>query len=169
MKNNLTDKRGFCIKKKSAAIIAMFLILSVAGVVCYFVLKAPKPVTAEIFSGIMRDNGFAVTDRMGDDGIDPNINKAVIVAVKDDLYLQYRSFEDSEQAKIFYDDNSSAYVDQYTGELNRIGDKEYESIRLKSDMGRYFVVSRIDNTVIVAETYNAFIDEMNDIFEKLGY
>ena len=162
MKNNLTGK-------KSATIIAAVFLLAISGIVAYFLLKAPNPLTADEFSRILQSEGFYVRNRTDEDGIDPKINKAVIVAVKGDLYLQFRSFSDEEHAKKFYANNSSAYVDQYTGKLSEKSNGEFETVRLKSDMGRYFIVSRIDKTVIVAETYNSYFEDMNKVFEKLGY
>lgn len=168
MKNNLTPKRNLYVNKKAAAIVAALVVAALA-VAAYFVFSAPQPVDAAEFSSFMEAKGFSASDKTGDDGIDANKTEAVVSAIKGDMNVQYRGFTQDGYAEDFYKEIRDAYVSQYQGDLNEKSGKNRESLTFAADFGRYFVVSRIENTVIVAETYNSQSEELNNIIEDIGY
>ena len=169
MNNNLTQKRKFCINKKVAVISATLLIVALAAALICFAMNNPKSVTSSEFSSFMEAKGFSVSDKTDDDGINRGITEAVVSAIESDMNVQYRSFINEKYAQDFYEGIRQAYISQYPGDLKEKDGKNRESIRLAADFGHYFIVSRIENTVIVAETYNSQSEEMNDIIKKIGY
>lgn len=161
--------------EKIALIIAIVIILLViiGGVIGgYFFFKyvklAKEAITSKEFIQIMEDNDFEIAD-VTEQFEDADIEvKKGYVALGDDYQIEFYTFDDEDEAKMFFKVNKAKFeTDSASSEVSLNG-KNYSVYSVTSN-GKYKFVERIDKTVIYLNVDKEHKDDVKDLVKELGY
>ena len=128
-----------------------------------------EALTAEKFSEIVENNNLTVTDASDDPELDPEYVDMVLVAEDDKMYIQYWDMNSEETAENMYDGNTQAYISEYSGSYVGRGGFNYEREEISGKDDEFVIISRVDDTLIIAETTEEYKDELKEIIEELSY
>jgi len=149
--------------------LALLLVLGISLLIltgCF--TKEPK--TPEQFREIMEDNGFVVSDLT--DQYEEGLVKSVLVAmdVKNDFQIEYFEQDSDADAIVSFNMNVSTMEDN-KGQIYKTSDfrgQNYENLSMTTN-GEYWVVSRIENTVIFAHVSEEHKEVVESMLERLNY
>ena len=130
--------------------------------------KTPK--TAAEFTQIMESAGFTVTDESDSaNGMEYYIT-SLHMAEGEDYDFEFCVFDDVESAEGLFKYLKENMDDKYpVGAITTsvsIGNYSYYTLSVD---GNFYLLSRIDNTLLCCEAYEINKDEVVDHVEKLGY
>ena len=150
------------------------LILSLICTLVFVLLNLipnKKPVSAEEFSKIMKENNYIIND----DTIsfsDYDFVKTVLVAVSSDYtyQIEYYELSSKEEADRFFKTNKDIFNGYKVNESmeTNLNSKNFTKYTLKNP-DAYMVLSQIDNTVIYVDTLIEYADQVDNIINILGY
>lgn len=160
---------------KKALVIILIVVLILAAViaagvflVAKFVNVEKEALTAKEFISIMEDEDYLVgevTDQFEDADIEV---EEAYVAVGDDYQIEFYTFEDEENAEMFFKVNKAKFDEDSASSKVSLNGKNFTSFSITAD-GEYRFVERVDETVIYLDVDEEYKDEVKEIIEKLGY
>lgn len=160
---------------KKALLIVLIVVLILAAVIAAgvflvvkFVNVEKEALTAKEFISIMEDEDFLVgevTDQFEDADIEV---EEAYVAVGDDYQIEFYTFEDEENAEMFFKVNKAKFDEDSASSKVSLNGKNFTSFSITAD-GEYRFVERVDETVIYLDVDEEYKDEVKEIIEKLGY
>lgn len=148
---------------------------SIALILCLIMLlglmtacQKKMPQTAAGFTQIMENAGFEVYDE-SDNGED-SIATAAVYAVGENYQIEYYGYEDSDSARRVYDNNQNKLDEDHSAkrmtsqmETNRYN---YYAFSTEDD---FYVIARIENTVVFCAADSEYKQEILTHMEALGY
>ena len=129
-----------------------------------------KPITAETFQKAMEKREYKVLDYT-ESYADAGVKKVLESADIDNNFgIKYFEFNSENEAKDFYEfnqnileDNNNVKESQIKTEINN-----YQKYSLTAD-DQFYVLSRIDNTVVTVDAPKKYKKEMKKMLEEIGY
>ena len=154
-------------------LIVVLVIVSViaSGVFLVFKLvnREKEALTVKDFISIMEDNDFEVgevTEQFEDADIEV---EDAYVALGDDYQIEFYTFEDEENAKMFFKVNKAKFDEDSASSRISTSGKNFTSFSITAD-GDYRFVERVEDTVIYLDVDKNYKDEVKELIkEKLGY
>ena len=143
---------------------AVIILAGIVGFAIYITATPKIAINADEFTRILTEQGCDVTP------LDSTGDYTSIASVSDELYIQFIAFDSNASAQAFYDSTRGAYESGISG-----GHSEYSSSRANSDKytlisgGNCYVVSRIDNTVVLCTSPESDKDRLDKLMSLLGY
>ena len=117
----------------------------------------------------MEENDFEVgevTDQFEDADIEV---EEAYVAVGDDYQIEFYTFEDEENAEMFFKVNKAKFDEDSASSRVSLNGKNFTSFSITTD-GEYRFVERVDETVIYLDVDEEYKDEVKELVkEELGY
>lgn len=154
-------------------IIATISVLLVCAVILAIVFSTvdveKEALSVEKFTEIVENNNLTVTDASNDPRLDPEYVDMVLVAENDKMYIQYWDMDGTETAESMYDGNTQAYISEYSGTSVGSSGLNYERKEINGKNDEFVIISRIDDTIIIAETTKEYKDELKEIVAELSY
>lgn len=161
---------------KKALVVVLIVVLLIAAVIStgvYLVVKfinvEKEALTAKEFVSIMEENDFEVgevTDQFEDADIEV---EEAYVAVGDDYQIEFYTFEDEENAEMFFKVNKAKFDEDSASSRVSLNGKNFTSFSITTD-GEYRFVERVDETVIYLDVDEEYKDEVKELVkEELGY
>ncbi len=127
-----------------------------------------EALSLEEFNTIMEAEGYTITDATGQ--IAPKQITAISLALKDSYQIEFYVFTDADTAASVYAQNKSVFEENkpsgHVELYKNIGNYGYYS--LTAD-GVYYLLSRVDNTMLYAVADAAYKSEINAMVKKIGY
>jgi roadblock/LC7 domain-containing protein len=126
------------------------------------------PLTSDGFKEKMEEAGFEIYDIT--DQYEEGLLDAAFVTMKEDYKLEFYVLNTSDDAKAMYNANKSDFEDLRSGNsaYNSVNLGNHASYKLTTEDG-YYVVSRIDNTLVFVKTDKKNKDAINKVLKDLGY
>jgi len=158
-------------KKSVKIIIAILIVILIAGVSVFFLLNKEKTsITAEEFKTIMVDKGYTFVDVKQQFAIYDFIEKAYIALKDKDYQIEFYETSDNESAIYLYNHNMSLAENKKTSGHIRttMQGKNYSEYTLISE-GKYKYISRINNTMVYVDVDTEYQEEVKEILKELGY
>lgn len=150
-------------KSKKIILCIMMLLLICTG------CKRREALTKEEFTSIMENNNYTVTDNIANYISKLNIKEAYL-ASNDNYYLEYFIYDSTDTAKSYFADyqyNYEEIKEQDSPEtVDNMGDTAKYTLIID---GRYVVLSRVNNSLIVVDVNDTFRREIKNILKELGY
>jgi len=161
---------------KKALVVVLIVVLLIAAVIStgvYLVVKfvnvEKEVLTAKEFISIMEEQDFLVgevTDQFEDADIEV---EEAYVAVGDDYQIEFYTFEDEENAEMFFKVNKAKFDEDSASSRVSFNGKNFTSFSITTD-GEYRFVERVDETVIYLDVDEEYKDEVKELVkEELGY
>lgn len=161
---------------KKALVVVLIVVLLIAAVIStgvYLVVKfvnaEKEALTAKEFISIMEEKDFLVgevTDQFEDADIEV---EEAYVAVGDDYQIEFYTFEDEENAEMFFKVNKAKFDEDSASSRVTLNGKNFTSFSITTD-GEYRFVERVDETVIYLDVDEEYKDEVKELVkEELGY
>ena len=161
---------------KKALVVVLIVVLLIAAVIStgvYLVVKfvnvEKEALTAKEFISIMEEQDFLVgevTDQFEDADIE--VEKAY-VAFGDDYQIEFYTFEDEENAEMFFKVNKAKFDEDSASSRVSLNGKNFTSFSITVD-GEYRFVERVDETVIYLDVDEEYKNEVKELVkEELGY
>lgn len=127
-----------------------------------------EAVSLEKFNALMEEEGYTIADATGQ--VAPEQITAISLAMNDYYQIEFYVFTDADAAASTYVHNqnifegykSGGYVDVY----KNIGNYNYYAL---TSNGVYYLISRIDNTMIYVVADAGKSSEVNAVVKKIGY
>ena len=125
----------------------------------------------ESFQSKMEKKGFVIRDITDDPYYDENFEYAIIATNNEKNYqIELYVLSTVDYAKSMFKNNKEIFEDAVEGT------KSYTDVSVKnyskytqSDNSTYYVISRIENTLIYAKENKELKKEINEILKDLGY
>lgn len=137
---------------------------------CLFILtscKRKESISIEEFKEKMEGIGYSVQDVT--DLYDAETTSGAYIAMTPDLELSFYILNNEENAKSFYTiTKRNNQEEMKKGRRTEKNIDSYDLHTLLSDK-EYRIVSRVEKTVLVAQTNKKNKKELNSIMKKLGY
>ena len=155
---NIKYFRGMCV----FLVMVMFITL-LSG------CQPVEPITASEFREIVEDLGYTVTD-ITDQYTQHNHVLKSLVFQEDDLFVQFLEVDTRENAVGMFNTNRS-FVETQQGNMNSsssINTAQHALYRLRTST-TYYIVRRIDTTVVYAHSSSANANRLDEIIRALGY
>lgn len=152
-------------------LIAIVLIILVAGVAFFNLTKEKTPISAEDFKSSMESKGFVVQDVTSQFSMYDYVKQAYVALNPDSSYqIEFYQISDNTYATSFYNTNKSIFESnkESTAAETDINISNYSKYTLSSG-GKYQVVSRIDNTAIYLDVSDTYRDDVKEILNEFGY
>lgn len=148
--------------KRVLSLTVCVLLLSVLLMGC-----SPKTVLSGTdFQTKMEKKGFTVQDVTAST---PGIGKTVMVAYNTAFQVEYFELSNQSDAKGVFENNKSLVSNQISNKsTTSTSASNYETFTLTGD-GKFFMLTRVDNTVLYCLTTSGNKDAVKEIFEHLGY
>ena len=161
--------------EKIAFVIAILIIvLMIAAIVggiklfIKFINITKDSITTDKFISIMEDNNYKVTN-VKNQSKDADIDiKEAYVAKKNNKQIEFYTFYNESDAKMFFRINKEKFDDDYAKTKVSLSGSNYNSFNIEVD-GQYKFVERIDKTVIYINIAEEYKPEIKSIVHKLGY
>ncbi len=154
-------------------IITAISVLLVFAIILAIVLSTvdveKEALSAENFTEIVENNNLTVTDASNDPTLDPEYVDVVLVAEDDKMYIQFWNMDSAETAESMCDGNTQAYISEYSGTFVGNSGLNYEKKEISGKNDEFVVISRIDDTFIIAETTKEYKDELKELVAELSY
>lgn len=161
---------------KKALVVVLIVVLLIVAVIStgvYLVVKfvnvEKEALTAKEFISIMEEQDFLVgevTDQFEDADIEV---EEAYVAVGDDYQIEFYTFEDEENAEMFFKVNKAKFDEDSASSRVTLNGKNFTSFSITTD-GEYRFVERVDDTVIYLDVDEEYKDEVKELVkEELGY
>lgn len=149
-------------KKALTVFLAVFCLMNLTA------CGKKEAISLDEFNTGMEAEGYTIIDATGQ--IAPEQITAISLALKDDYQIEFYVFTDGDTAASTYEQNkyifeeykSSGHVEVY----KNIGNYSYYA--LTSD-GIYYLLSRVDNTMIYVVADAEYKSEINAMVKKFGY
>lgn len=161
---------------KKALVVVLIVVLIIVAVVAIggclivkFLNIEKESLTVKEFISIMEDNDFEVEEVTNQfDDADIEIEEAY-VAVGEDYQIEFYTFEDDENAEMFFKVNKAKFDEDVARGRVSVNGKNYDSFSIIAD-GEYRFVERVDETVIYLDVDEEYKDEVKELVkEELGY
>ena len=148
--------------KRVLSLTLCVLLLSVLLMGC-----SPKTVlSAADFQTKMEKKGFTVQDVTA---TTPGIGKSVMIAYNTSFQVEYFELSSQSDAKGVFENNKTIVSNQVSSKsTTSTTASNYDTFTLTGD-GQFFMLTRVDNTVLYCLTSSDNKDEVKEIFEYLGY
>ena len=150
----------------AAISVAVIAVMIVVGVILYVVLNPKTAISSGDFANIMQADGFTVTalDEQSLDGY------RAFAAADGTLNIQFAEFQSDESAENFYQIIRDDYAKNVNGPRseNSLSLSNTDKYTLTSG-GTYYVVSRIDSTIVYCTAPETEKDAVDATFDMLGY
>lgn len=149
------------LKALCVCVVVIALLLTACG--------SKTALTNDQFAEKMEAAGYQIvdaTDQFGEGEVE-----AVTLAIKDDVYqIEFYVLPSNDQAVSAFNGNKSDFEQMKTSgsSTGEVSLGNYSYYGLTTDEG-YYVVSRIDNTMIFINTSSEYKDEIKDVVKELGY
>lgn len=152
--------------KKIAVTLFLFIVLfSLTG------CKNKDSITAQEFKSRMEKENFVLTDAKSQFSEYNYIQSVYVARDKDDEYqIEFYQMSDDTNAQNFFNTNKTIFEQNKSSSSSQTSKsvKNYSKYTLTSN-GKYYVVSRINNTVIYASVDEEHKDDVKDILDELNY
>ena len=125
-------------------------------------------ITADKFISTMKEEGFDVTDIKEAIKAQNYDVKDAYSAKNGRLTIEFYDFNEYEDAEEFYIKSKSGIISNTASKQVSLSGKNYETYTVVR-MGRYNLVERIENTVIIIKGSSSHENEAKSIIENLGY
>lgn len=151
----------------------MFLTLTIVSIILAVspacdMLKDKEAIDGEAFIEFMEDEGLDVNDITDEYAEDDGVEVAIL-AYNDDYQIEFYIVETVDQAKNAFNNNKNYFEEKgSSSSYTEVNFGNYSKYTQKSN-GKYFVVSRIENTFIYLETDDKYQDEIKDFLDELDY
>jgi hypothetical protein len=124
--------------------------------------------TASGFEAKMEEAGFEIYDIT--DQYEEGLLQAAYVAMKEDYRLEFYVLNTNDDAKAMFNANQSDFEDLRSGNssYNSVDIGNHSSYKLTTEDG-YYVLSRIDNTLVFVKTDKKNKDAISNTLKNLGY
>jgi hypothetical protein len=126
------------------------------------------PLTSDGFKEKMEEAGFEIYDIT--DQYEEGLLQAAYVAMKEDYRLEFYVLNTNDDAKAMFNANQSDFEDLRSGNssYNSVDIGNHSSYKLTTEDG-YYVLSRIDNTLVFVKTDKKNKDAISNTLKNLGY
>ena len=152
-------------------LIAILVLAIIVGVIFLVFNKEKTAITPDEFMSIMQKNGYSVLDETNTYKNYDYIEKLYRAATNDhDYEIDFYLLSNESYANQIYKNNKNFFKDSKGN--NSTETNEDSEIRSKYTLltkENYYVVSKIDNTVICLNVKSSFKNDVDNILDKLGY
>jgi len=148
--------------------VLMFLITSLVVLTFLTGCTNKTPITGDEFKVSMEENGYTIYETDDFSNIDSILG--VYIAKKNDSQIEFYQMDSVDYAKDFYE-NNEGILETMTGSASfnsKINMANYSKCTFLYD-DEYYIVSRIEDSVIYVSGTSDDKDEINKILEDLGY
>ena len=130
------------------------------------------PVSAETFSEKMEEAGLTINDQSEEAPEDFGTSEVKVAFEEGQYQIEYYAFEKEEDAESIYSSMQGQLEDTYESANGTVKTSKnvgnYGSYKLSAD-GKYYVVSRIGNTLVYSATTSDYKNQVKKLVEDLGY
>lgn len=161
--------------EKIALVVAIILIIGfITGAI--FGIKAlvkhvkvlKDELSVKQFTSIMKDNDFDVVD-VTTQFADADIKvKEARVAKNDDYQIEFYTFDESDDAELFYRVNKAKFEDDTVNTRVDLKGGNYESYG-RTTKDKYQFIIRVEKSVVYVNVDKEYKKAAQDIVKKLGY
>lgn len=154
------------IKAKSAFII----VLSVFFLFMFTGCASKTPQTPDGFIQVMEDAGFEVKDVTEEAEDTDDLATSVLFAVGENYQIEFYELVDNETgAGVFYN-NREIFDNEHSVKMMSLSlsSNNYDYYAFNAD-GQFYMIARIDNTVLYCVADKEYRSEIVDLVETLGY
>ena len=152
-------------KKTLRLPVVFFLILALFQLVA---CGGKTVVSLEDFNLLMEEKGYVIKDATEQIALDTI--RAISLAINEDYQIEYYVFKDIGTAEAVFTQNKLLFEDNKTGghieQSRSYGNNSYYSL---ISGGNYYVLSRVDNTMIYVVADDDYKKEIADTIKELGY
>lgn len=158
---------------KKVLIVIAVLVLVIGGVslaIFNSLNKTKTSISADTFSSIMEDKGYAVIETTSQFEQYPNYVSKSYLAQKDDYQIEFYELTSEENAISMYNANRAKFESQKTNvsAQTSVSINNYSTYSLTTN-GKYKYLSRIDNTLVYIDVYENYKDVVKDLMEEIEY
>ncbi|MGN0430917.1 MAG: hypothetical protein ACI4EQ_01005 [Lachnospiraceae bacterium] len=126
-------------------------------------------VSVSEFNNVLEDKGYIIEDATGQ--IAPESITAISLAVGDDYQIEFYEFKNNAAATAVFNENKNIFESYASGgasaEITKnIMNYSYYSV---TSSGTYYMLAKIDNTMLYAVADSEYKDEIVEIVKELGY
>ncbi len=157
------------LQKLAAGVIILVILFSAASCGMF---KDKESISADDFTEAMEDEDFTVEDST-EQFADEEVVEKCLIAYNDDYQIEFYVLESDREAVRAFSHNKDDFESTYGSSgsarsKSEVNIANYSKFAMTTGEG-FFVVSRIDNTMIYLEVDKEFKDEVKDILESIGY
>lgn len=161
--------------EKIALVVAIILIIAFITAAIFGIkalVKHVKVLKDELsineFTSIMKDNDFDVAD-VTTQFADADIKvKEARVARKGDYQIEFYTFDESDDAELFYRVNKAKFGDDIVNTRVDLKGGNYESYGITTK-DKYQFIIRVEKSVVYVNVDKEYKKDAQDIVKKLGY
>ena len=120
------------------------------------------------FKDFFKDKDYTIVEV--DDKIDvKSILNAYAVIKNDGSYqIEYYIFSDERSAEVSYLSNKNNFNDNFDGKISDYDGSNYSKLTMKTDTN-YYIVERVENTLLYMNVENEYKDEVEELLKEMGY
>ncbi len=156
---------------KLAIIAVSVAIVAIAICLVVILMKPKEALTAQDFNSLMEENGYSVVNVKEQFAEYDYISEAYLAIDKNRNYqIEFYIIASPDIAAQFFESNKAIF-ESSKGSVSSQKDVSagnYSKYTLSSE-GQYKYICRIENTVIYADTDDAYKQDVKEITKKLGY
>lgn len=130
--------------------------------------KERTAISAEDFRSKMEEKGYTVVDATNQ--FEAGLVEEVVLAYNDNYQLEFYVMPDEDSAKAAFMQNQSTFESAKGSSSSHktVSLKNYSYYNLTTD-GKYFTVSRTDNTFMYTVVEEDYKKEVQDLMKEFGY
>lgn len=148
---------------------ALILTMLISAASCSLFEKKDS-ISADDFTKAMEDKDLTVEDAT-DQFEDEDAVLKCLLASTDDYQIEFYILRNGDQAMIAYNNGKEGFEESFSGtgsSHSEVKISNYSKFTMTTGEG-YYVLSRIDNTLIYVEADKEYKDEIKDLLESVGY
>lgn len=153
--------------KLTACILACSVIFGLTG--CS---TDKDPISAETFTQKMEKAGLEINDQSKEAPEDLGMSEVRVAFDEGKYQIEFYTFDKEEDAKSMYNYVQENLEKQYESESGRVRTSKsvgnHASYKLSADE-KYFVVSRIGNTLVYSAATSDYKNQVKELVEDIGY
>lgn len=153
--------------KLTACILACSVIFGLTG--CS---TDKDPISAEKFTQKMEEAGLEINDQSDEAPEDLGMSEVRVAFDEGKYQIEFYTFDKEEDAKSMYNYVQENLDNQYENESGRVRTSKsvgnHASYKLSADE-KYFVVSRIGNTLVYSAATSDYKNQVKELVEDIGY
>lgn len=131
-----------------------------------------SPITADIFADKMKEAGLEVKNQSEDTMAELGASEGKVAFEGENYQIEFVSFKQEEEAKSLYDMAQGKLEEAYKSETGTVktskSNGNYVSYKLSIN-DKYYVISRIGNTLVYSATNGDYKNQVKKLVEDLGY
>lgn len=132
--------------------------------------KEKTPITADTFSTIMKEKGYAVNETTGLFAQYGNYISKSYAAQKAGYQIEFYELSSEENAIEMYNTNKEKFDAQKTNDSNPtiVSEDNYTTYSLNANR-KYKYLSKINNTLIYIDVDDAYENTVKELIKEIGY